>query len=69
MSTREGKRHLKRLASGVPARKSAASTVLNLPAGGTGAAAGCWDTAANRNLAITAINKMLVRLRSLGFID
>lgn len=33
-----------------------AVTSLAAPAGGTGAAAGGWDTAANRDLAITAIN-------------
>ena len=34
----------------------AAVTQLAAPAGGTGTAAGGWDTAANRNLAITSIN-------------
>ena len=34
----------------------AAVTQLAAPAGGAGAAAGGWDTAANRDLAITSIN-------------
>jgi invasion protein IalB len=34
----------------------AAVTQLAAPAGGTGAAAGGWSTAANRDLAITSIN-------------
>lgn len=34
----------------------AAITSLAAPAGGTGAAAGGWDTAGNRDLAITTIN-------------
>lgn len=33
-----------------------AATSLAIPAGGTGAAAGGWDTAGNRDLAITAMN-------------
>lgn len=46
-----------------------------VPAGGTGAAAGGWDTAANRNTAITTIteikaqvNLILARLRTAGII-
>lgn len=46
-----------------------------VPAGGTGAAAGAWDTAANRNTAITTIteikaqvNLILARLRTAGII-
>lgn len=35
------------------------------PAGGTGAAAGGWDTAANRNLAITTINDLRTALLAL----
>lgn len=34
----------------------AAITQLTCPAGGTGAAAGGWDTAGNRDLAIASIN-------------
>ena len=34
----------------------AAITQLTCPAGGTGAAAGGWDTAGNRDLAIVSIN-------------
>ena len=55
---------------------------VDVPAGGVGAAAGGWDTAANRDLAITRINlawdlvieqkaqlnALLARLRTLGVI-
>jgi hypothetical protein len=68
MATQKGKRVLKRLASGVVGRRDTIPTVLNVPAGGTGAAAGGWDTAVNRDLAIVAINLALVQLRSLGII-
>jgi len=36
------------------------------PAGGTGAAAGAWDTAANRDIAITTINAMRTALINAG---
>lgn len=40
-----------------PASANQAATGPAAPAGGTGAAAGAWDTAANRDLAITLINE------------
>lgn len=52
-----------------------ASVAGSAPAGGTGAAAGGWDTAANRDLAIAAINEtkaqvnlILTALRTAGII-
>ena len=46
------------------------------PAGGTGTAAGGWDTAANRDAAIATINNLKTRvdqmetlLKSLGFLN
>ena len=42
--------------------------VADAPAGGTGAAAGGWDTAANRDSAIATINAILVRLETLGIV-
>ena len=42
--------------------------VADAPAGGTGATAGAWDTAANRDSAIAAINAILVRLETLGIV-
>lgn len=42
------------------------AATTNAPAGGTGAAAGGWDTAGNRNTAITAVNGMLAVLRARG---
>lgn len=37
----------------------ATADAVAVPAGGTGAAAGAWDTAANRDTAITRINDMV----------
>lgn len=60
-----------------PVSRAAAPTaaVAAAPAGGTGAAAGAWDTAANRDLAIATINNNRTRLaeietalRNLGLI-
>jgi len=42
-----------------------ATTSLAPPAGGVGAAAGGWDTATNRNLAIASITAIRVDLDSL----
>lgn len=39
-------------------RTHAAETSANFPAGGTGAAAGGWDTDTNRDLAITRFNAL-----------
>ena len=43
-----------------------AAAVTDAPSGGTGAAAGGWDTAGNRDTAIAAVNGMLAVLRSRG---
>lgn len=62
---------------------AAAATAVAFPAGGTGAAAGGWDTATNRDLAIdrfaallvdvaalrTQLNSLLAQLRTAGIID
>ena len=51
------------LASGTPVRVAApTSQVAAAPAGGTGDAAGAYDTAANRNIAIAAINNNRTRI-------
>jgi hypothetical protein len=52
------------IASGRDDRAIATATaeVPASPAGGTGAAAGGWDTAANRDIAITAINTNRTRI-------
>ena len=42
--------------------------VADAPTGGAGTAAGGWDTAANRDAAITSINAILVRLETLGIV-
>lgn len=41
------------------------ATTANAPAGGTGTAAGAWDTAANRDAAIATINNLKARLDQL----
>lgn len=43
----------------------AAITALAAPAGGTGAAAGGWDTAGNRDLAIASINALRTDITAL----
>ena len=45
-------------AAAATATTIAATVPAAAPAGGTGAAAGAWDTAADRNLAITTINDL-----------
>jgi hypothetical protein len=52
-----------------------AATVAAAPAGGTGTAAGGWDTAGNRDAAIATINNLKTRvdameaaLKALGFL-
>ncbi len=45
-------------AAAATATAIAAAIPAAAPAGGTGAAAGAWDTAANRDLAITTINDL-----------
>jgi hypothetical protein len=53
-----------------------AAVAGSIPAGGTGTAAGGWDTAGNRDTAITTmteiktqLNALLVQLRATGVID
>jgi hypothetical protein len=45
--------------------KPAALTGAAAPAGGVGAAAGAWDTAANRDAAIDTINNLRTRMNEL----
>ena len=47
-------------ASGVIVSNAGAITATAMPAGGTGAAAGAWDTEANRDLAIAAFNNLRI---------
>jgi len=44
---------------------AAAATAVAFPAGGTGTAAGGWDTASNRNLAITRFTALLADVADL----
>lgn len=55
------------LFGGTPAAKPTAltATVAAAPAGGTGTAAGGWDTAVNRDLAIATINNLKTRVDQL----
>jgi hypothetical protein len=50
-----------------PVVRAAATTAptANAPAGGTGTAAGGWDTAAHRDTAIAAINNLMTRVQEL----
>ncbi len=68
MVTQTGKAVLKRLATGQKPNRGA-PTVANVPVGGTGAAAGGWDTSGNRDLAITRINQVFDQLRAIGIIN
>ncbi len=68
MATNTGKAMVKRLASGQKPNRGV-PTVLDVPAGGTGAAAGGWDTANNRNAAITSMNQVIAVLRAMGIIN
>ena len=43
-----------------------AAAIAAAPAGGTGTAAGGWDTAANRDTAITTINDIRTALTNVG---
>lgn len=70
-------------ASAAAIADAAAATATAFPAGGTGAAAGGWDTAVNRDLAIAAfaallvdvadlraqLNTALARFRTMGILD
>lgn len=42
-----------------------AAVAGTVPAGGTGAAAGGWDTAGNRNTAITTMTETITQLNAL----
>ena len=44
------------------------AAIADAPAGGTGTAAGGWDTAANRDAAIASINAIIARLEAHGLI-
>ena len=52
--------------AGVGAKPSA--HVADAPAGGTGVAAGGWDTAAHRDVAIASINAILTALEAHGIV-
>ncbi|KKN00110.1 hypothetical protein LCGC14_1141080 [marine sediment metagenome] len=55
---------IRKMAAGIVEGEEAALTAepTAAPAGGTGQAAGGWDTAANRNTAITCINDSRTRI-------
>lgn len=50
---------------GTVANSTVANVAGTIPAGGTGAAAGAWDTSGNRDTAITTINEMRTQLNAL----
>jgi len=59
-----GQAHLDILDRGTVVSNAAATTAAAPPAGGVGAAAGAWDTAANRDSAIASINNIRIDLDS-----
>ena len=67
MVTKPGKQNLREIGAGKPPENPGSVTITQLaaPAGGVGAAAGGWDTAANRDLAITSINAARTDIASL----
>lgn len=67
MVTAAGKAALKAFATGRPSKNR--PTIADAPAGGTGATAGAYDTANNRNAMIASLNALLARMRAMGFID
>lgn len=52
----------------VPNSGTQAAAIANAPAGGTGATAGAYDTAANRDAMIVSLNAILAALRAAGII-
>lgn len=65
MVTQVGKAIARRLGTGAKPGRGV-PTIADVPAGGTGAAAGGWDTAGNRNSAITSMNQVIALLRAIG---
>jgi len=49
-----------------PVGVRASAAQASCPAGGEGAAGGCWDTSGHRNTAITLINEMRLALIAAG---
>jgi hypothetical protein len=67
MVTAAGKQLIKTLGQGRnPSRGKV--TIADAPAGGTGATAGAYDTANNRNAMIASLNSLLAVCRSIGLI-
>ena len=52
----------------ITAAGTQASAITDAPAGGTGATAGAYDTAGNRDLLIAKVNSILAALRNVGII-
>ena len=67
MTTQAGEVRARDIGSGrVPASaQTAAATASNPPAGGSGAQAGCYDSAANRNSAITSLTNAIADMATL----
>jgi len=68
MVTQTGKAVLKRMASGQKPNRGV-PTIADAPAGGTGATAGAYDSAANRNAMIASLNALLAQCRAIGIIN
>lgn len=61
----EGQADADRLKEILTTGSAVASVAGSIPAGGTGAAAGGWDTAANRDTAITTMTEIKTQLNAL----
>ncbi len=68
MVTQTGKAVLKRMATGQKPNRGV-PTIANAPAGGTGATAGAYDNATNRDAMIATLNGIANQLRALGIIN
>lgn len=67
MPTEQGKRNMRAVGQGrfPPAPVTLTQTQLAAPAGGTGATAGAYDTAANRNLMIVSVNAAMTDIAAI----
>ena len=61
----EGQAEEDRIKSILTTQGSVAAVAGTIPAGGTGAAAGGWDTAGNRNTAITTMTEVITQFNAL----
>jgi len=61
----EGQAEEERIQAILTTQDAVADVAGTIPAGGTGAAAGGWDTAGNRNTAITTMSELITQFNAL----